>query len=51
MGHGHGHQAFAIRGRAEALEILELTPKDIQTLILETDTALKQASWFAEAHP
>ena len=46
MGHGHGFQAYAVRGRREALEILEITPREIESFIIETDTALKAANWF-----
>jgi hypothetical protein len=36
MGQGYGHQAFALRGRAEALEILSLKAADIPELMIET---------------
>jgi putative nucleotidyltransferase with HDIG domain len=36
LGHGYGHQAFALRGRAEALEILELKPEDLPFLMIQT---------------
>jgi putative nucleotidyltransferase with HDIG domain len=51
MGHGHGFQAHAVRGRGEALEILEITPREIESLIIETDTALKAANWFSTNEP
>ena len=51
MGHGHGHQANAVRGRSEALQMLEITPRDIETYIIETDTALKAANWFTNTEP
>jgi putative nucleotidyltransferase with HDIG domain len=36
MGLGYGHVAFAMRGRAEALTLLGLTPKCIPQFMLET---------------
>jgi putative nucleotidyltransferase with HDIG domain len=36
LGHGFGHQAFALRGRAEALEILELSPSALPHYMIET---------------
>lgn len=36
MGHGFGHIAFAMRGRADALEILKLTPESIPQFMVET---------------
>ena len=51
MGHGHGFQAHAVRGRGEALEILEITPREIESFIVETDSALKAANWFSTNEP
>lgn len=36
MGHGYGHQAFALRGRAEALEILNLRPEALPKFMIQT---------------
>ena len=36
MGHGYGHQAFALRGRAEALEILNLKPDALPNFMIQT---------------
>lgn len=36
MGHGFGHQTFALRGREEALTILGLTPDAIPQFMMET---------------
>jgi putative nucleotidyltransferase with HDIG domain len=36
MGHGYGYQAFALRGRAEALEILRLNPDQLPRFMIET---------------
>jgi putative nucleotidyltransferase with HDIG domain len=51
MGHGHGLLAHAVRGRAEALEILEISPREIESFIIETDSALKAANWFSTREP
>jgi putative nucleotidyltransferase with HDIG domain len=42
LGQAHGYESFAVRPRAEALEILEISPKEIDSLILETEAALSQ---------
>jgi putative nucleotidyltransferase with HDIG domain len=42
LGQARKYEFFAARTRAEALRILEISPKEMDTLILETDTALKQ---------
>ena len=36
MGHGYGHAGFALRGRAEVLSTLELTPDSIPQFMIET---------------
>jgi putative nucleotidyltransferase with HDIG domain len=36
MGHGYGHLAFALRGRAEALGVLGLNPESIPSFMMET---------------
>ncbi len=36
LGHSYGHQAFALRGRAEALEILDLNPDTLPHHMMET---------------
>ena len=51
LGYGHGHQAYAVRGQAEALEILGITGRDIECLMLRTDTALKETKWFTPKQP
>ena len=35
MGHGYGHSAYAMRGRAEVLATLELTPQSIPQFMME----------------
>ena len=42
LGQAQKYESFATRTQAEALQILEISPKEMDTLILETDTALKQ---------
>jgi putative nucleotidyltransferase with HDIG domain len=46
LGQSQGYESFAVRTRAEALQILEISPKEMDTLVLETDTALKQCCGF-----
>ncbi len=36
MGFGYGHQAFALRGRAEALDILNLKPEALPDFMIQT---------------
>jgi putative nucleotidyltransferase with HDIG domain len=36
MGHGYGHAAFALRGRAEALNILQISPESLPHFMMET---------------
>ncbi|MDX1950914.1 MAG: HDOD domain-containing protein [Verrucomicrobiota bacterium] len=36
IGHGFGHQAFALRGRSEALEVLELTGDHLPHFMIQT---------------
>lgn len=42
MGHGYGHFAFALRGRAEALEILGMNPEELPAHMLQTFDALEK---------
>jgi putative nucleotidyltransferase with HDIG domain len=42
LGQAQKYESFAARTQAEALQILEISPKEMDTLVLETDTALKQ---------
>jgi putative nucleotidyltransferase with HDIG domain len=46
LGLAQGHESFAVRTRAEALQILEISPKEIEILVLETDAALQQCNGF-----
>ena len=36
LGHGYGHQAFALRGRAESLNILGLSPEVLPSYMIQT---------------
>ena len=36
LGHGYGHQAFALRGRAEALDTLQLKADDLAKFMIKT---------------
>jgi putative nucleotidyltransferase with HDIG domain len=44
LGQAQGIESFAVRPQAEALEILEISPDEIDLLILETDAALNQCN-------
>lgn len=46
LGQAQGYESFAVRTRPEALEILEISPREIETLVLETDAALQQCHGF-----
>jgi putative nucleotidyltransferase with HDIG domain len=48
LGQAQGFDSFAVRTRLDALEILEINPKEIDTLILETDGALKTCAGFIQ---
>jgi putative nucleotidyltransferase with HDIG domain len=45
LGHAEGYQSFAVRCQAEALEILEIRPREIEELILEAETAWQALDW------
>ena len=49
VGHGHGHQAYALRVRGEILDWLKLDPKHIESCVLETGMALGEIPWFSPA--
>lgn len=51
LGFGHGHQSFAVRARREVLDLLQLTPPDLDALLLETEAAVRATPWFAPAPP
>jgi len=44
LGHSYGFQALALRGRAEALEILQLTPESLPHFMIQTVEQLTQVN-------
>lgn len=46
LGKAQGYVSFAVRPREEALQILEISPNEIDALVLETDADLKQCNIF-----
>jgi putative nucleotidyltransferase with HDIG domain len=46
LGKGEGYQSFAIRGRPEVLEMLEITQREIDGFVLQTALAVEGASWL-----
>jgi hypothetical protein len=48
LGIGDGANSHAIVPCAEALTMLEITPKDLENLVLDTGIALKAAGWILE---
>jgi len=48
MGHGYGHQAFALRGRAEALEILNLKPDALPNFMIQTFDKLQMVEMMVK---
>ena len=51
LGHAGGFQSFAVRGRPEVLEMLEITPREIEGFILQTAAAVEEAHWIIPQHP
>jgi putative nucleotidyltransferase with HDIG domain len=51
LGYSHGHQAYAIRGKAEVTDILEITPRDIEQFVVKTAIEVSEASWFMPKKP
>ena len=49
LGQAQGLQSFAVRSRAEALEILEITPREIETFIIESSSALEESGLATHA--
>jgi HD-like signal output (HDOD) protein len=43
---GGGTSSVVTLPCAEALDVLEITPKDLETLVSDVDAALKEDSWF-----
>jgi putative nucleotidyltransferase with HDIG domain len=48
LGIGDGANSHAVTPCPETLNMLEITPKDLENLILDTGTALKEAGWILE---
>jgi putative nucleotidyltransferase with HDIG domain len=46
LGQAQGIQSFAVRGRPEVLEMLEITPGEIEGFILQTSAAVEEAQWI-----
>ena len=46
LGYGHGHEAYAVRPRPSAMQSLEITPREMESFLLQTEAALTQARWF-----
>jgi putative nucleotidyltransferase with HDIG domain len=44
VGQAQGIDSFAVRTQSEALEILEISPVELDTLIIDTDSALKECA-------
>jgi putative nucleotidyltransferase with HDIG domain len=44
LGQAQGYESFAVHTRPEALQILEISPKEMESLVLDTDIALKQCN-------
>ena len=42
LGHGYGHQAYAVRSRAEALDILKITAQDVEQLLIKTASRVEE---------
>lgn len=49
LGHGYGHQAYALRCRPEALEILEITTKDLEQFLIKTAGSVEEVLSFKPA--
>lgn len=51
MGFGYGHHAFALRGRAEALDILGLKPEDLPEAMIQTFDKLQMVETLVKVNP
>lgn len=51
VGHGFGHQAFALRGRAEALEMLGLKADDLAEIMIKTFENSEEVNSLLSAKP
>lgn len=51
LGFSHGHQSYAIRGKPEIMEIMEVTPGDIEKYVINTSVEVSEATWFVPKKP
>lgn len=51
LGYGYGHQALALRGRSEALDILKLDPDSLPRYMMETYAEFSAIQRLCQAHP
>jgi putative nucleotidyltransferase with HDIG domain len=51
MGQGFGHQAFALKGRAEAMTILNLTPDSMPQFMIETYEKMEMVNALLAINP
>ncbi len=51
LGLGLGYQAYAVEGRPEALRILEIAPRELESLVIEANTALERTEWATQIAP
>ena len=42
LGHGYGHQAYALRFRTEAMNILEVTSDDLEQFLIKTAASVEE---------
>jgi putative nucleotidyltransferase with HDIG domain len=51
LGQGQGFQSFAIRGRPEVLEMLEISPKEMEGFVMQTAIEVEKANWILPIRP
>jgi len=51
MGQSEGFLAYAVRSCPEALQALEISPKEIENVVLKTESALKEADCYSRVIP
>ncbi len=51
LGYAEGHLAFAVQARGEALQLLEITSREVELLVLQTITTLETLDWFNRKSP
>jgi putative nucleotidyltransferase with HDIG domain len=50
LGQAQGLQSFAVRAHPEAMELLEVGPRELEILIVEADAALKESGFASQTH-